>query len=109
MVPRFGQQKLDEMVRRIVDAVHPLRIYLFGSAARGTTHASSDLDVLVVMPDGVHRGKTTEAIYRNMLGFGIAKDIVVVTEADVKTHRDNPYLIIRNALNEGKELYRAPS
>ncbi|MDZ7344786.1 MAG: hypothetical protein ONA90_09785 [candidate division KSB1 bacterium] len=31
------EQKLQELVQRIVDAVHPLRIILFGSAARGVT------------------------------------------------------------------------
>lgn len=109
MSPRHGRRKMDELVRRIVDAVHPLRIYLFGSAARGTAHADSDLDILVIMPDGVHRGRTTDAIYRNMLGFGVAKDILVVTESDVKAHRNDPYLIIKNALDEGRELYRATS
>jgi predicted nucleotidyltransferase len=106
---RHAQQKVDELVKRIVDAVHPLRIYLFGSAARGAMHANSDLDVLVVMPDGIRRNRTTDIIYRNMSGFGMAKDILVVTESDVKAHRDNPYLIIKNALDEGKELYRAAS
>ena len=28
-------KKVEELVQRIVDAVHPLRIYLFGSAAQG--------------------------------------------------------------------------
>ena len=48
---------LEELVQRIVEAVHPLRIILFGSAARGEMGPNSDLDVLVVMPDGIHRGK----------------------------------------------------
>jgi predicted nucleotidyltransferase len=47
-------QLLDGLVRRIVQAVHPLRIILFGSAARGQMGPHSDLDVLVVMPDGIH-------------------------------------------------------
>jgi len=28
---------------------------LFGSAARGDMHSDTDLDILVVMPDGTHR------------------------------------------------------
>ena len=46
------REVLEEMVRRIVGAVHPVRIILFGSAARGQMGSDSDLDVLVVMPDG---------------------------------------------------------
>jgi predicted nucleotidyltransferase len=49
------EQKLQELVQRIVETVHPLRIILFGSAARGEMGPNSDLDVLVAMPDDVHR------------------------------------------------------
>jgi predicted nucleotidyltransferase len=68
-------QAIDELVRRIVEAVHPRRIVLFGSAARGEMGPNSDLDVLVIMPDGTHRRKTAQEIYRRMWGFGFAKDI----------------------------------
>lgn len=98
---------IDELVRRIVETVHPLRIILFGSAARGEMGPNSDLDVLVVMPDGIHRRKTAQNIYRQMWGLGFAKDIVVVTESDVREYGFNPYMIIKNALEEGKELYLA--
>jgi predicted nucleotidyltransferase len=97
----------DELVRRIVEAVHPLRIILFGSAARGEMGSNSDLDVLVVMPDGIHRRKTAQEIYRQMWGFGFAKDIVVVTESDVQEYGSNPYMVIKSALEEGRELYLA--
>jgi uncharacterized protein len=100
---------LDELVRRIVAAVHPLRIILFGSAARGEMGPDSDLDVLVVMPDGVHRRETARLIRRHLMGLGFAKDILVVTESDVEKHRANPYLIIKLAMDEGKELYHAPA
>jgi predicted nucleotidyltransferase len=42
---------LREIVRRIVDAYHPLRIYIFGSKARGDSGADSDYDLLVVVKD----------------------------------------------------------
>ena len=100
-------QTIDELVRRIVEAVHPQRVVLFGSAARGEMGPNSDLDVLVIMPDGTHRRKTAQEIYRRMWGFGFAKDIVVVTESDVRAYGMNPYMIIKNALEEGRELYHA--
>ena len=99
---------LEELVRRIIAVAHPLRIILFGSAARGDMGPDSDLDVLVVMPDGTHRRRTAQEIYRNMWGFGFAKDIVVVTESDVQEYGSNPYMIIKNVLEEGRELYHAP-
>ena len=99
---------IDELVRRILEIVRPLRIILFGSAARGEMGPNSDLDVLVIMPNGIHRRKTAQDIYRRMWGFGFAKDIVVVTESDVLQCGSNPYMIIKNALDEGKEIYLAP-
>lgn len=98
---------LNELVRRIAESVQPLRIILFGSAARGEMGPSSDLDVLVVMPDGVHRRRTAQAIYRSLSGLGVAKDVVVVTESDVREHGQNPSLVLYPALQHGKELYNA--
>ena len=98
---------IDELVRRIVEVAHPLRIILFGSAARGAMGSHSDLDVLVVMPDGIHRRKTAQEIYRRLWGFGFAKDIVVVTESDLRKYGDNFSLIYYPALREGREIYVA--
>ena len=100
-------QIIDDLVQRIVEVAHPLRIILFGSAARGEMGADSDLDVLVIMSDGTHRRQTAQEIYRHMWGLGVAKDIVVVTESDLQTYGDNPYMILKNALEEGRELYHA--
>ena len=44
-------QAINELVRRIVEAVHPQRVILFGSAARGEMGPNSDLDVLVMRND----------------------------------------------------------
>lgn len=43
---------LSEIVRRLVAAYEPERIYLFGSKARGDEGPDSDYDLLVVVPDG---------------------------------------------------------
>lgn len=96
---------LDEAVRRILTVVKPRRIILFGSAARGTMGSESDLDLLIVMPDGIHRRKTSVEIYRVLRGIGVPKDVIVVTEQDVMAYRFNPSLVLKPALDEGKELY----
>ena len=104
---RSPEEVLSTVVERIAAAVHPTRIVLFGSAARGQTGPGSDLDLLVVMPDGTHRRHTAKAIYQALGGAGIAKDVVVVTEADVRDHADNPSLVLCAALREGREVYAA--
>lgn len=104
MVPT---ETLDQLVRLIVEAVNPVRIILFGSAARGEMGPDSDLDVLVVMPDGTHRRATAAIIYRSLRRFPYPKDIVVATVGDLAEYGDSLGLIYRQALKEGKELYHA--
>ena len=101
------QELLDDIVSCILGVVRPLRIVLFGSAARGVIGPHSDLDILVVMPDGTHRRGTAQRLYRSLFGLGIPKDVVVVTESDVNNYGTNPYLVIAPALEEGRELYHA--
>jgi predicted nucleotidyltransferase len=98
---------IDHLVRQIVGAVQPLRIILFGSAARGDIHPNSDLDVLVVMPEGTHRRRTAQALYREIRGLGQAFDVIVATPADLERHKDNIGLVYYTALREGKEVYAA--
>ncbi len=107
MSPVLRQEVLDDLVQRVVQSVHPRRIFLFGSAATGRMEANSDLDLLVIMPDGVHRRRTAQTIYRSLIGLGIAKDIVVVTESDVREYGGNPPLVLCPALREGTEVYCA--
>ena len=99
--------KLDEILLRILSVVKPSRVVLFGSAARSQMTPDSDLDLLVVMPDGSDRVETTFRLHRRLRGLGCAKDIVVVLASDVAALHDNPYLIIHTALTEGKEVYHA--
>jgi len=46
------QEAIVEATRRLAEFYHPARIYLFGSEARGDSGPDSDLDFLVVVPDG---------------------------------------------------------
>lgn len=98
---------VEKVVNRIVQAVQPLRIILFGSAARDEMGPDSDLDVLVVMPDGTHRLKTMRLLYQQMAGVGFPVDIVVTTPHQLEEHKNNMGLIYRTVLAEGKEVYAA--
>ena len=98
---------LNETLKRILAVVKPKKVILFGSAARGEMYRNSDIDLLVVVPSGMHRRKTAQMIYRNLIGVGFAADIIVVTEDDVERLKDNISLIIQPALEEGRVLYAA--
>jgi hypothetical protein len=59
------------------------------------------------MPDGIHRRHTAQTLYRHLPAIGIEKDIIVVTESDVRDYGGNPSLVLYPALREGKEVYLA--
>lgn len=100
---------LRELVDRVVAAVKPVRIVLFGSAARGEIGPDGDFDILLIIQDGKHRGTACKQAYRALHGFGFAVDIMVVTEQDVDDHGHNPFYVIQSALIGGVELYRVAS
>lgn len=101
------EDPLQELVRRVVELVHPLRIVLFGSAARAQAGPHSDLDLLVVVPSGTHRRRVAQDIYRRIGGLGVAFDILVATPDDLRRHASNPGLIYATILAEGREIYAA--
>ena len=96
-----------ELTRRVVAAVRPARIILFGSAARGQMGAHSDLDVLVVVADGVDQNQASKDGYLSLRGLGFAVDLLVVGESDLAQYGDDRWMVYRSALADGKELYCA--
>ena len=66
-----------EVVRRLVEHYRPERVYLFGSTARGSSRADSDLDFLVVLPDDASREMRFDGgIYQRLWDIPLAVDIV---------------------------------
>lgn len=98
-------QALNNLVQRIVQEIAPLRIILFGSGARNNINDDSDIDLLVVMPEGTHRRKTAQLLYRNIINISIPFDILVVTSSDLEKYKDSLGLIYREILIEGKQVY----
>jgi uncharacterized protein len=99
------QAVIREIVRRIVEAQHPIKIILFGSYARGTAGPESDVDLLIVMPDGTKKRDTAIAIRRLLAGVGLTKDIVVTTPSEIESRGSMVGTVLRPALRDGKVLY----
>jgi len=100
---------LAEITEAIVQEVHPERIYLFGSRARGDARADSDIDLLIVErePFGPNRTRLREMtrIRRALSQFRASKDILVYSVEEVVKWRHSVNHIISHCLREGKLLY----
>jgi predicted nucleotidyltransferase len=101
------QDAVRNLVDQIVQAVRPIRVILFGSAARGESTINSDIDVLVVVDDDRHRRRTAQHLYRSVRGIGVPFDIIVAHPGDLERHKDNIGLIYRSVMREGREVYAA--
>lgn len=67
----------------------------------------SDIDVLVVMPEGVYRRRTAQLLYGQIRGLGVPFDILMATPNDLELHEDNIGLIYHTVLWERREVYAA--
>ena len=97
--------EIEHIVQRIVEESEPLRIIIFGSTVRGEAGFDSDVDILVIMPEGVHRRRTAQNLYRKIRDAGIPFDILVATPNDLERYGDSAGLVYRAVLREGMEVY----
>ncbi len=96
---------IQTMVDRIVQRFQPLRVILFGSHARGSAAAESDVDLLVVLPDVTDKRTTTVEIRRALGDLPLSKDVIVTTPDEIARRGNLVGSVLRPALREGKVVY----
>ena len=105
-VKKVNEEFLKEVVRRIVSAVDPIKIILFGSHAYGVSKKGSDLDIMVVVKDDVEScRKVASEVYGALCGLLIPKDVVVVRLKDIEEWKDVPQAFITKVIKKGRVLY----
>jgi predicted nucleotidyltransferase len=108
-VASASEQLLEDMVQAIVQEVGPRRIYLFGSYARGSPTANSDVDLLIVEDQkfGPDRNRWSELtrIRKALKPFRIPKDILVYSQDEFETWETSINHIVAHAVREEKLLY----
>ena len=98
---------LDEIRRRIVEAVSPQRIILFGSRARGEGRQDADYDLVVVAESDAAPWETNARIQKAHADLRIRKDIVLYTPSDFERYSGWLSSVARRAAEEGRVLYEA--
>ena len=96
---------LNDVKNRIVQAVDPDKIILFGSYAYGKPSKDSDLDILIIMKSDLPRYKRSIPVYKALAGMLIPKDIIVYTPREVEEWEDVPQALVTTALSKGKKIY----
>lgn len=99
---------LADILGRLVGALHPERIYLFGSHAYGTPDRDSDLDFLVVVPDDA--GDRWELAVQGraaLRGMPLAADILVFHRQEMDKWAPVRCSLPHTVVQKGKLVYAA--
>ena len=103
------EEAIAEITRRLVEACQPVRVYLFGSAARGEEGPDSDLDFLVVVPDDAAEDVIRAGrLYQAIRGIGCAVDVIPWRRTDFEGRA--AYVVASlpaTVVREGRLLYDA--
>jgi predicted nucleotidyltransferase len=97
---------LSEIVRRLVEALDPDKIILFGSRARGDTHAHSDVDLLIVKPSTEPHHRRVGPAYDALWGIPVPIDILWYTPEEVDDWSEVKHHVTTRATREGRVLYQ---
>jgi len=104
--PRIQERgELDRVVRRLVKALQPLAIYLFGSRARGDASDDSDYDLMLVLKDDSRREDCWKAVREVLKGARVdANPFLTRATAFAWRHREVGTLEYEAAV-DGIRLY----
>ncbi len=111
-LPHVGEQEAAELTRvveRLVAALQPEQIYLFGSQARGESTPDSDIDLLVVVPHADQPSyRLDQAAYQAAAPYArISLDILVMSREEFERRSRAAASLPATVLREGRRLYAA--
>lgn len=98
-------QIIDDVAQRLIQDFNPLKIILFGSRARDDARQDSDIDLLVVMPDGTDRRVAAVAMRKRLADIPLSKDVIVTTPSQLRERGQVIGSVFRPALREGRVLH----
>jgi predicted nucleotidyltransferase len=113
-MPRFywlpiTEEKIRQAVQRIVDAVHPDKVILFGSYAYGTPDEDSDVDLFVVMESDQSIRERMMLLSEILRPRPFPVDILTRTPTELEERLEIGDCFFKEIVTKGKVLYERPS
>ncbi len=103
--PEVDARAFGELLQRLVQALHPEKIVLFGSYARGTATPDSDVDLLIVMETAAPPVERYLAVARLLRPRLFPVDILVKTPEEIRQALAEGDFFIREIMEQGHILY----
>ncbi len=96
------QSSLESMLPQL-ESIGAVKVVVFGSLANGTVHSRSDLDILVVMPEG-RSGREWSRLIHSEIDRGVASDILVFNTVELAEEVEaNAFL--RQVMENGRSVF----
>lgn len=98
--------EIDTAVRQIVVRLRPRVVYLFGSYAKGSATATSDLDLLAVVDTGLPAPWRAPDAPRYLPDSLVPLDLVVYTPEEMTEYARDPFSLVSSVLRHGRVAFR---
>lgn len=99
------EEALEEIVRRIVADLQPVKIILFGSYVYGKASSDSDVDLLVIMETSARPADRYLAVSRLIRPRPFPLDILVKTPTEIAQALEKGDFFICEIITQGRVLY----
>ena len=100
------KKELDRYVSFISKMDGVLNIYLFGSYADGQPYADSDIDLMVIVNDGVDTLKVMQGVSLGLMNRRVSLDVLVDTLSDfTELSKPDRVTLQREVKNRGVLVY----
>jgi predicted nucleotidyltransferase len=108
MIMGLADPALEAVVARLVAALDPEQIYLFGSRARGDPGLASDYDLMVVMPDDAASELVDpRSAGKALAGVGVAVDVLLFRRSKFAAQLHLQASVPATVVREGRVVYGA--
>lgn len=97
--------QLEEIISRISGAIHPEKIILFGSRARGGARPDSDYDLLIVYDGPLSKREVKIAVRRLFSLPDFSMDLFVISSDEFERQKKVVSTVGRVAFVEGLVCY----
>ena len=101
----ISEDKIKNIVDKIVRNFNPNKIIMFGSYASGTANKDSDLDLLVVMNSDLPRHRRSAPLRLLFNPQPTPMDIIVQTPDEISHWNGVVNHVVTEAFTKGKVLY----
>ena len=96
---------IQKMTEKIVSALQPQKIILFGSYAWGGPTKDSDIDLCVIHPTVIKKNKRARIVKDILYPYHHPLDIIVYTPEEIEEWKDVEGSFLKKILDHGKILY----